>query len=287
MSLDKLSLSPHPIDEELVSVDSLRHVICRLSSSVIVDFHREEDDPPDFTVTINGQRFPAEVTSIVSDQQYHAYCSELGRQVRAHAISHGALSGTYVIRISRKPSLPRRKSQKFRDFCDAAIGYIAATSERTASPETLLSTDVGGKIFMVKISGKGATVGVVWSGAVWRTHQVREQLTPLLQTAVDSKRQKLSKVGIQGKNALLLLYDAYGCAEPNDAIAALEQVSGYDWFHSVFWAASFTDRPNLSAPGEPGREGIFLYSVDPAWHRAGTVPVPSEEPSVASEPACM
>ena len=75
-------------------------------------------------------------------------------------------------------------------------------------------------------------------GAVWREHHIREQLTSLLQTAVDSKRQKLSKVGIEGKSALLLLYDAYGYAEPDDAIAALDQVSGYDWFHSVFRAAS-------------------------------------------------
>lgn len=280
MSIERPSSTPHRIDEEVVCVDALRHVICRLSGSTVVDIHPEPNDPPDFTVTVNGRRFPVEVTSIVSDQQYHAHCLELGRHIRDHATSLGALSGTYAIRISRKPGIPRPKSLEGRDLCDAALAYITSTREQAEGPETLLNANREGKIFIVKLSGNGAAVGVVRSGAVWLQHQIRDQLVPLLQVAVDKKRQRLSDVGIRAQNALLLLYDAFGYAEPDDVLAALDQVSGYDWFHSVFWAVSFTDRPNATAPGEPGREGLFLYSNDAAWHRVGTVSILNANPGV-------
>ena len=61
------------IDEELVCVDSVKHVFCTCCACKQVEIQREQDDPPDFTVTIDGERFPAEVTSVVSSQGYDAY----------------------------------------------------------------------------------------------------------------------------------------------------------------------------------------------------------------------
>ena len=58
---------------------------------------------------------------------------------------------------------------------------------------------------------------------------------------------------------------AYGYAEGEDAKIALRGVHGYDWFHSIFWARSFTDRTNELYPEEPGRIGLFLYTKEDRW----------------------
>jgi hypothetical protein len=274
---------PHRIDEELVCVDALRHAVCCLSDGARVAIQREENDPPDFTVSVDDRAFPAEVTSIVSDQRYHVHCRELGEFVRERARSLGTLSGTYALRISRRPSLPRLRSHEGREVLNAALGYIATTQRDATFPEAVMATDGGGKIYMVKLSEQGGTVGVIWSAGVMRGHEIRDQLASLVQAAVDSKRRKLAKIGVKAQTALLLLYDAFGYADPDEAIAALNKVSGYDWFHSVFWAASFTDRPNATAPHEPGRDGLFLHSVNPAWHRAGTIPDAAAEPRAAAD----
>jgi len=105
----------------------------------------------------------------------------------------------------------------------------------------------------------------MWEG------DVQSQLAIMMQQAVDNKKRKLQDKGVGSQRALLLLYDAFAYAQPVDAVSAMRKVNGYDWFHSIFWAASFFDRKNTTYPEEPGREGIFLYSSNPNWNGVGTV----------------
>jgi hypothetical protein len=93
----------------------------------------------------------------------------------------------------------------------------------------------------------------------------------LLQQRIDDKRKKLADKGIGPGQALLLLYAAFAYADAEHAIASIRKVNGYEWFHSVFWAASFSDRENDTFPSEPGREGLFLFSAKPEWQDVGTV----------------
>ena len=97
--------------------------------------------------------------------------------------------------------------------------------------------------------------------------QTQDELYQLMQKAVSQKREKLEKKGVpsQCPQAILLFYDAHRYGDTEDAQRALLRVDGYDWFHSVFWAASFTNRPNELSPDEPGRKGIFLYSSNGDW----------------------
>jgi hypothetical protein len=67
------------------------------------------------------------------------------------------------------------------------------------------------------------------------------------------------------RDIILLLYDAYGYVDADDVGKALLKVHGYDWFHSIFWAESFTARPNHSYPDEPGRTGFFVYTKEERW----------------------
>ena len=72
--------------------------------------------------------------------------------------------------------------------------------------------------------------------------------------------QKLENKGVPEHcgDVILLLYDAYGYGEAEDARKALLKAHDYDWFHSVFWAESFSDRPNELYPVEPGRTGCVI-----------------------------
>lgn len=260
------------IDEELVSVDALKHVLCTSCGCKVVHIHREQDDPPDFTVIIDGESFPVEVTSIVSLQQYKAHCEEFAKAIQSNAISSGILTGSYCFIVSRRPNIPKPNSQDGRQLLCAAMSYIRAT-EQAVHPKFdhrkfELVHKKSGKIDIKKVSEVGSLVALTWIRGIW---VMDNQVAKLIQQAVDSKRKKLQDKGIKDRGAILLLYDAFGCADhPNDVVLFLQQVAGYDWFHSIFWAAAFQDRENRTFPEEPGREGFFPFSHDPSWNEVGT-----------------
>jgi hypothetical protein len=261
------------IDEELVCVDALKHVLCAVCGCKDVHAHREKQDPPDFTVMVDGEQFPAEVTSIVSRQQYHEQCKEFAEAIRNQADSQRKLHGTYAFIVTHLPVLPRPASKGGRKLLDAAIAYIESTKQAIVSSEFQIATAAEGQISIEKVSASGATVSfcgippLMWEG------EIQAQLSTLIQEVVDTKHRKLEKAGIGSEKALLLLFDAYGYGEPIDAVAAMQHLNGHDWFHSVFWVASFCDRKNITYPDEPGRGGLFLFSHNPAWIGRGTVRV--------------
>jgi hypothetical protein len=96
--------------------------------------------------------------------------------------------------------------------------------------------------------------------------EVRRDLAELLSQSIQKKHEKIQKKGILTacSDVILLLYDAYGYGDASDATRALSSVSGFDWLHSIFWAASFSDRENGLYPKSPGRSGEFLYSKNAA-----------------------
>ncbi len=194
----------HRIDEELVSADSLKHVLITCCRCRDVKLLREPHDPPDFTVLIDGEAFPAEVTSIVSDQQYHEYCKMLARVIRRHANSLGVLSGTYALIVSRLPCIPKPASHDGHELRDAAVAYLAATRFQSAPAETQLTHDKSGTISIAKASASGSAVEVVrWPPPLWEG-ETRAQLAKLIQRAVDVKTQRLQAVGVSPQKALLL-----------------------------------------------------------------------------------
>jgi hypothetical protein len=261
------------IDEELVCVDALKHVLCAVCGCKDVHPHREKQDPPDFTLLVDGEQFPTEVTSIVSRQQYYEQCKEFAEVIRDQADSQRKLRGTYAFVVTHLPFLPRPSSKGGGKLLDAAIGFIESTKQNIVSSEFQIVTAAEGQISIEKVSASGATVKFCWIPPAMWEGEIQAQLSTLIQEAVDTKHRKLEKAGIASEKALLLLYDAYGYGEPSDAVVAMQHLNGHDWFHSVFWVASFCDRKNITYPNEPGRGGLFLFSHNPAWSGRGTVRV--------------
>ena len=264
---------PRRIDEELVCADALRHVLLERCGCQTVDIRRENDDPPDFTVTIDGKAFSTEVTSVVSNQQYHAHVREFAAAIDGAAREKDILVGNYIVSVRRVPSIPRPNSARGRQLIEAALAYVLGTQQRDEEVELLLSKDEAGYIEIKKLGRGRGLVGHCWIPRAMRGHEVQDELVILLSERVSAKVAALSRKGIAGSNAILLLYDAYAFGEIDDAFRAIQQVEGSTWFHSVFWAPSFEDRENSSFPDEPGRHGLFLRSIDPRWQGVGTVSI--------------
>jgi hypothetical protein len=233
---------------------------------------RADDDPPDFWVTIDGEEFAVEVASIVKGQEYHATCRKLAEAIGKASKERGVLKGTYALAVMRHPTLPKRTSPKWRGLVSQANSFIGANRGAESTREARLLEDADGHLGITKLSSQGATVELLGpTDGKWED-KIQDEIHELMQEAVANKRRKLEKKGVpsQCPRIMLLLYDAYGYGDTDDAQRALLRVHGYEWFHSVFWACSFTDRPNELSPEDPGRRGTFLYSKRETWWRSPT-----------------
>jgi len=181
------------------------------------------------------------------------------------------LSGRYALIVSQLPVIPKPASKTGRKILAAAVAYLDATKQRPDLSESELDTQATGQIRIAKVSAAGAEVDVLWTPPALWEGEIQDQMSTLIQDAVDRKHRKLENAEMGSGEAILLLYDAYGYGEPSDAVAATRQLNGCDWFHSIFWAASFCHRKNTTYPNETGRGGLFLCSHNPAWSGRGTV----------------
>ena len=257
------------IDEEQVCVNALVHYLKHICGHREVQAYPELDDPPDFWLHVDGKRFAAEITSIVTDQGYLAHCKKIKQSIQEKAQETGSLNGTYALIIERNPKLPKRTSSDWRGLVDMAVSFIAATKGASSTEISYLQKDSNGRLGIQKTSVGRTAVGLVGFPKMEWEGEVQEELASLIQDAVVIKRSKLEKKSVpqQCPHSILLLYDAYGYADTEDARIALGKVQGYDWFHSVFWAASFTDRTNELYPEQPGRAGSFLYTKEDRWSK--------------------
>ncbi len=260
------------INEELVCVDALSHCLKDQCGCATVAVDKEENDPPDFWVTVDGERFAAEVTSIVARQDYRATCGKLKRSIRDSVKEQGSVDGSYALLIMRHPRLPKSTSREWWSLVAQAASFIIATRDAESTEEVRLLENTDGHLGIKKVSARGTAVGTIGPIDAKREGEIQEELQPLMAARLTEKRQKLENKRIPSacSGVMLLLYDASGYASSTDARKALLSVAGHGWFHSIFWAASFTDRPNRLSPADPGRFGTFLYSRNEKWRMSLT-----------------
>lgn len=238
------------IDEEMVCIDSLHHFLEQIVGLKEIQIEKEQNDPPDFWVTISGEKFAAEVTSIVSWQAYNGLCESLAATIQQKTLSDNCLNGRYVLTIERHPEMPKRNSKAWLRLIDISYVFIASTTNVPSKQTEIIFEDDNGYLTLEKISDDGSSLEII-GPAVWRwADEVEREVLKLMQDAVDRKREKLQKKDVTTKcqNVILLLYDAYGIYDIEQANQILQQTSGYEWFHSIFWVASFSNRPNRLAP---------------------------------------
>lgn len=254
------------IDEEQVCIDSLVQYLTGLDRCNSIKAEREEDDPPDYWFTVNDHRFAAEITSIVTDQAFDARCESLHNSIKSHCDLRPPC-GTFCLVFSRRPRIPNRSSQDFRNLIADAVGKIDAMAFAESHTEAPLYQDTNGRITIVKLSAEGSTIGRLRSPEAKWEGESQDQLFRLMKDAIEKKRSKIEKKGVMRvcPDVILLFYDAYGYGDIADAAQALARIKDYDWLHSINWAASFSNCRNVMYPESPGRAGGFLYSKNEIW----------------------
>lgn len=260
------------IDEEWVSVDCLVHYMRNVCKCSDVRVRKVTDDPPDFWIAIDGDTFAAEVTSVVTDAGYRARGMALKDVIKRSMCEGIGNRGTYALLTTRQPELPKRNTREWNALVAESLAFIRDTREMTSTDQHPLIGGKNGRLGIQKLGNDGATVGMAGVASIKSEGEVQNELCGLMQRAILTKRGILEKKKVlqQCSGIMLLLYDAYGYAEVEDAQKSLTKIAGYDWFHSIFWAASFTDRVNELSPGEPGRQGTFLFSKEPKWWNTPT-----------------
>jgi hypothetical protein len=141
-------------------------------------------------------------------------------------------------------------------------------SASLSTDEVVVRRDKGGRLCLSKLATEGSAVGLMrvpepkWEG------EVQEELSLLLSAAIEKKWERIIKrrIADQCDGIILAFYDAYGFGGLDAARQALSGLQGYEWLHSIYWASSFTNRPNILYPESPGRSGEFLYTKQEAWH---------------------
>jgi len=258
------------IDEELVCIDSFVQYLRRNIGLKEILVEREENDPPDFWVTIENVKYAVEVTSIVSNYEYEALCQGFEEEIESEAKDRNVLKGNYALFIMGKPEIPKRMSKGRKDLLDKAIAYICDTNSQSCAIRQKIYEKAGRYIAIEKLSDTNASVGLVGLfGTKWEK-EAKEELFSLIQKSVAQKRAQLEKkiVSDLDNQLILLLYDAYGFCGKQATREACQRVKGKEKFHSIFWAASFSNKPNTLYPESPGRNGFFLFSKNSDWMKA-------------------
>ena len=245
------------IDEEKVCIDCLINHLRSHSNLPSIIIESEIDDPPDFWLSINDVRYAAEVTSIVKNQGYKAFCGNLEQSIRKEAERLNFLKGNYILIIKGSPRIIGRKNE-------IVIQALHVISSSKTPQISNLFEDEFGSIEIKRSQEPGYGIGLLQSVGLKWEGEVREEIGILMKEAISKKEIKLKNKGIKEK-IILLFYDAYGFGEIQDDRDAMKDIDGYEWLHSIFWASSFTDRPNELFPNEPGREGVFLYTKEKSW----------------------
>lgn len=138
------------IDEEAVCIDSIMDFLGRKYSCEDIQFQIEPQDPPDFWITVAGRKYAAEVTSIVTDEGYHAHCNKLREEVRKTCTEKNCIMGKYVLIVKRRPAIPKRNSEEWRNLISNITALIGSTSGDQTLEETCLYNDSQGKLVIEK-----------------------------------------------------------------------------------------------------------------------------------------
>lgn len=260
---------PNRINEEEVCIDSLVYYLKTFCNCHDVNVLKEIKDPPDYWLTIDGENYAAEVTSIVNQQDvsFHNWCKSLKDSIKEIVKQETSISGTYILLVKGEPRIPKKQSKDWRRLIQACINIISTLESSPLLDERILYKDKRGHLKIVKSAEYGSTVGLIgpthckWEG------DAEMELRDLMQKSLAAKNRKLNnkKLRMNCAGVIILFYDAYGFGNIDITQKALLNTDTHDRFHSIFWASSFTNRNNELFSDQPGRIGKSIFSKNRDW----------------------
>ncbi|MEK6262890.1 MAG: hypothetical protein AABP62_30190 [Planctomycetota bacterium] len=268
-----MARSSNHIDEELVCIDSVRHVLNLTLGLTVGAPTRVEpgNDPPDFWLQIAGSDIPVEVTSIIQRAAFNHQAREMAKTLKERALEANVLHGTYALSFRRFPPIPYPRRKRDKDSYGMALDYIGRTANVTEETELDIVSENSGYIAIKKLSPNGAMVGEMIMHTEWGGES-QEKIRDLVDNAARSKIGKLRKNGHSSQDSILALYDAYAFITFDEVVECTTDLASLGEFSAVYWASAFADRENFTFPDQPGRDGGFIASSIPGWYGANSLP---------------
>jgi hypothetical protein len=249
---------------EAVSVKSPTEEFCRsefaaflrrTSDSVSAEW-KDGDEPPDFYLSLNGEQYAVEVTTLLEQLPVGAgqlpvraitatlwsFVEEIERTAR----DSGYLHGTYIIHFSKAIDDLRNVRESIKQVL---LAYIENTQDLSDAPDQVAYEHGPQRCVIKKVHNqadqihKAGPVNFKWQG------EAAEDICQLLQDRLSEKDRKLRGVFLP---KILLLYDAYHFADQAMYRECLSNLPILGVFYAVFVARS-------------NRDSFMLYTQNGSW----------------------
>jgi hypothetical protein len=213
----------------------------------------DEDNPPDYYLQLNGNKYAVEVTSLMeviqlgneslSHLTFIEAVHDFLKQIEQQAVREGILKGAYV--VDYKPLNDFGKWKKY--ISKNIMDYIHATRDAPSAPErTILNRGHLGWSIEKYHSEKQYLTGAT-SDARWH-HQAVDELCALLNQTLEKKAKKLATISCP---KILLIADRYPWLESSDWSGCLSNLNSISEFHTVFLVSE--------------RGNSTLHSIESTW----------------------
>lgn len=202
--------------------------------------------------------------SIVTRQEYYKHCKDFEDAICSSSQYKDSINGTYILIIKGCPNIPKKSASDWQDLVRQVISFVDETRALKSTNDKCLLKDKKGYLNIRKISDQYAMIGAIGPIQVKWENEIQDTLEKLIGTSVKDKWKKLENKGIPNicSRIILVFYDAYGFCDIEDVQKVIINVPDHNWFHSIFWVSSFTDRQNELSPANPGRVGKFIFSKE-------------------------
>lgn len=195
-------------------------------------YEEGEPDPPDFWLTESeGSRIAVEVTRVLHERDRTVTATQWGlaKQVEREAIENNELYGRYIV-VFYDPFVGNKQKARIRQFL---LDFVRSTANEERTPQKELS--VSGRFLcgIRRFVGEGAKLFPVGGGVEdlgGYEHEVRDQLSQLLQKTIKSKAKKMARFS----QAVLVMYDLFGLADKSDFIDCVRAVPESHLFDEIY-----------------------------------------------------
>lgn len=250
-------------ERELLCADRFAEYLKRVAGVQSVQ-RADGDEPPDFYMAIDSERFAVEVTDTkivlptllndgpVLEGSFINSHRNLTKRIEDEAQNQGILSGLYLLTF-HDPATARRSAELQRRLKSEVLQYIRQTQHETACEEFRFG--LAGKPFMTaqKYPGEQGVEACFISGAWEESDEVRQEIDDQLRDAVCRKRDKFLAKNIT-LPGILLLYRTYPFGSVEIFRGCISAIAEAQFFHSIFLAQD----PGLGT-------GLMLQTRELAW----------------------
>jgi hypothetical protein len=233
-----------------------------IQNKVWVPYPNGKNRPPDFDLTIDGNKYSVEATDTqimlddrwgtVEKQTFLSSRKEFIMQIKEEAMNAGILNGFYCVFSLIPWSFPLKKKVK-QEIKKSILDYIKNTKAMTdASPKTIMKDNKSlFQIFKQPVSQNGLSFSYA-DGAWPDSTKSQAYICRILQDAIDRKYSKLSEIP---SPRILLVKNTYPFSTRSAFEKCLPKLERLSFYHSIYIVM------------DDLKSSFFLYTGNDDWNK--------------------